>query len=322
MSEPLTDTPAPAPAPAEPAPDVSPAAAPEAASPPVPTLSTAEALRAKLTDSPVPLKLKEIRRDLPNPTNIRPAVAFEAEVKRLLDEEIAAGGAHGFPSASGGEVRYWAADEKKAIRTAALAAAAEPKTLADLKKVARLTTGADAAFSDSVIDELVAEPGCLNRQPSGKASAERFWTRDERQAIREAVLAAAAEPKKLNDLKKVARDATRADRAYAEAIVDEMVSAKDLHPQSSSSKPLFGPHEPPKPHALDSKAAKKAFEALVKAGRKVIEAAPGATTEEVCLRLRTALDMPPEPARPEGEPAGEPAPAAADAGASAQAGTL
>lgn len=213
-----------------------------------PTVSLEEAIRNRLSSAEAPLRFNELKKGLPNPRTIKPAAAFEAEVKRILDEEIGAGRAFAHPSGPAGENRYWGRDEKLAIQAALLTAASEARTLPELKKAARATR-ADAAFSDAVVEAMIAEqPGRLFRHPSGKAGTERFYIRDEKQVIREAVLAAAVEPRKLNDLKKSARESTRADKSFAEPIVDELIAGEMLHKQSAASSALYGREKPVSPN--------------------------------------------------------------------------
>jgi hypothetical protein len=76
--------------------------------------------------------------------------------------------------------------------------------------------------------------------PSGPKGLERYWAKDEKQVIREAVLGAAGQPRKLGELQKVAKEATQADKPFAAAIVDELLSTGQLHKQSSGTNALIG----------------------------------------------------------------------------------
>lgn len=97
-------------------------------------------------------------------------------------------------------------------------------------------------FTAILSDE--AQTGRVFRHPSGKDGAERYWIRDEKLVIREAVLSAVTEPKKLNDLKKLAKEAVKADKKFSDGVVDEMVSAELLHKQGSSSSAAYGKEKP------------------------------------------------------------------------------
>jgi hypothetical protein len=61
--------------------------------------------------------------------------------------------------------------------------------------------------------------------------------------VRQAVHDAAAQPKTLADFKKVAKDATKGDKAFADAIVDEMVAVGQLyeHRQETTLRPGQAP---------------------------------------------------------------------------------
>ena len=124
-----------------------------------------------------------------------------------------------------------------------------------LAKAGKKTSPPD--FATLLADEVRA--GRAFKFPSGAEGADRYWARDEREVAREAVRTAGAEPKKLPDLKKVAKDATKADKAFAEALVDDMVAAGQLH-EYPGKKPLYGREKPP---ARNDKA--KVSEALLAA---------------------------------------------------------
>src|SRR5437867_3904332 len=121
-----------------------------------------------------------------------------------------------------------------------LADAPAPLSLKDAtKELAK--TGKKAPPAPDFVALLDAEiqAGHAWKYASGAKGADRYWAKDEKEVVRQAIQAAAVEPKKLTDLKKVAKDATKGDRAFADAVVDEMVTVGQLH-EYPGKKPLFG----------------------------------------------------------------------------------
>lgn len=105
-----------------------------------------------------------------------------------------------------------------------LADAPAPLALKDLIKGLKKAKGEKAPVAESAAEFLAAEieAGRVFKTASGPMGAERYWTRDENEAIRAAVLAKASPPAKLADLKKAAQEATKADKAFAHVLADEV----------------------------------------------------------------------------------------------------
>src|SRR5262245_44822988 len=93
----------------------------------------AEAVRAKLREATAHLRLKEVAKGLPNPEKLKPDAA-QAEVRKVVGEEVSQGRAFSYPSGKKEEHRFWARDEKNFIREKAVGLAATPQPLAALKK--------------------------------------------------------------------------------------------------------------------------------------------------------------------------------------------
>jgi hypothetical protein len=127
-----------------------------------------------------------------------------------------------------------------------LTAATYPLKLADVAKGKKPQAEAAAALRIGI------EQGWAFAAKSGPKGAERYWSRDEVQAVREAVLAAAGEPKSLAALKKVAKDTFKSDKAFADAVVDGLVSDGRLHPQSKAKTAAYGTTRPTDPNDVEA----------------------------------------------------------------------
>lgn len=79
-------------------------------------------------------------------------------------------------SGKGGAKRYWHRDEGEAVRQAVLAAAAEPKTLAELKKAGAAGLKSDSGFVEAVTRGLIGEDRLFEYAPKTKAGGPRFAT--------------------------------------------------------------------------------------------------------------------------------------------------
>ena len=243
---------------------------------PAATLSPVEALRKKLNDSPVPLLLKEIAKDLTQKGRKAPP---PPDFAALLAEEEQAGQAFRHPSGKEGAERYWAKDEKQVIREAVLNAAAEPKKLNDLKKLAKDATKADKAFAETIVDELVVAEQLHKQSSAGNPLYGAVKSRAlDKGVIRDEILSAAASPQKAADLVKAAKQATNADKALVESILTELIEAKQLHPQSAGNKPLYGKEPLPERNVREPVAAALlAVAETPDTGIKLIAAAQKAT---------------------------------------------
>lgn len=159
----------------------------------------------------------------------------------------------------------------------------------------------------ALLDDLV-RTGRAFKHPSGSKGAERFWGRDERRVIRDAVLQAATSPKSLAELKKVGKAAVaKTDKKFADAVVDELVAGGVLHKQGPAKSAPFGREPLKPPHPLEVGDGKKKFAAFVTAATKLVQAVPGVPLDEIVQRLRSQLTAPP-PAIPTPTPASMPPP--------------
>jgi len=153
-----------------------------------------------------------------------------------------------------------------------------------------------AEFEESLPSYLAndVQSGRVFRYPSGKAGVDRYWSRDEKHAIREAVLAAAATPLTVADLVKKATVAVqKVDKGFADGVVRDLIREERLFeypPKKKGGQPLFGAEKaPPPPHPLDVGKAKTAFGKLVDAARKLLSSAPDVTASELLVKLKASL---------------------------------
>lgn len=130
-----------------------------------------DAIRDKLQDATVPLKLADVVKNLPRPKKLK-APEFKDAVAKHLEEEVHHGRAFRYPSGGKtGEPRFWARDEKHLLREKAEELAATPLTLAALKTaVGKAVAGTDGAFIDAVLRELIAADK-LFEHPAKKAGS-------------------------------------------------------------------------------------------------------------------------------------------------------
>lgn len=253
--------------------------APEAAA-----LTPIEGLRQRLAESPAPLSLKDATKGLAPKSKKTPPPDFPA----LLAEEVQAGRAFQYKSGPKEVERFWAKDEKQVIREAVLAAAAQPRKLADLQKTAREATRADKVFANAIVDEL-ASMGQLHKQSNADNA---LLAREKSRSldpvyVTTAVFTTVESPQTIANLIKAVAKETGAEKSFVESIVAQLIEEKQLHPQSRAPKPPYGKHAV---HALDVEPGKKAFAALVKAGQKLIETVPDVPLSDLFQRLRTALE--------------------------------
>lgn len=142
--------------------------APPAVTPPATPATLADHIRAKMADAPSPLKLADLKKGWAPPGKKVPAAVLDANIREVLVGEERAGRTFVHPSGPKGAERYWGRDEKHAAREAALAAAAAPVPLADLAKKVKPVSGADAAFVDGLLRDLIAEDRLFEHPPAGK----------------------------------------------------------------------------------------------------------------------------------------------------------
>jgi hypothetical protein len=342
---------------------------PVEAAPAAPAL--AEAVRAKLRDAAAPLTLKEVAKKLPGPEKRKPA-AVQAEVRKVVEEEVSQGRAFAHPSGKKEEQRFWARDEKGLLREKAVELAATPLPLSKLRtKLSKEVKGADGAFIESVVRELVFEgrlfehpakseksgplfgtaapppppppprplaelirerlteaPAPLSAKeaakglpkqgkhkaseaevraaldeevsqgrafvaPSGKKGEARYWSKDEKHLLRERALELCASPLALNALQKqLAQAGTKADAAFTEKVVRELVAEDRLfeHPgKGKKGGPLFGASPPPPQlPPLEREPHQKKVAQLVKTCRDVMAKA-GVTADDLLGVIRAQL---------------------------------
>jgi hypothetical protein len=128
-----------------------------------PTLT--ESLHTKLHSASAPLKFSEVARGLTKPRKIK-AADFQEEIRSALAEEVRLGRVFSYPSGKGAESRYWGRDEKQVLRDKALELAATPGPLSTLKiKLGKELKGTDAAFIDSVVQELIRDNQLFEHPP-------------------------------------------------------------------------------------------------------------------------------------------------------------
>lgn len=107
----------------------------------------------KLADAPTPLIFAAVKRGLPGlPRGNSPrAAGFDELVVQALR------GSGRYPSGPGQADRYWGKDEAQVLRDAALAAAREPKTIAQLVTASRTVTGSIPGFAEELVRGLIGE---------------------------------------------------------------------------------------------------------------------------------------------------------------------
>jgi hypothetical protein len=147
---------------------------PVEAAPAAPAL--AEAVRAKFRDAAAPMTLKEVAKGLPKPEKMKPA-ALQAEVRRVLGEEVSQGRAFTCLSGRKGEERFWTKDERNLLREKAIELAATPQPLSKLKTaLGKVVRGTDGAFLESVARELVFEGRLFEHPAKSEKSGPLFAT--------------------------------------------------------------------------------------------------------------------------------------------------
>jgi hypothetical protein len=133
-----------------------------------------EAIRMKLQDAPAPLKLTDVAKGLPRPKKVK-AAEFGEDVRRLLEEELRLGRAFCYPSAKNAALRYWARDEKQALRDKAVELTVTPRPMSALKTaLGKEVKGADGAFVEAVVRELVRDDKLFEHPPKTKKSGPLF----------------------------------------------------------------------------------------------------------------------------------------------------
>lgn len=177
-----------------------------------------------------------------------------------------------------------------------LTAAAAPLKLADVLKGLPKPKGVSAAaFKASALQALDDEfrLGRAYRYPSGTKGAERFWSRDEKQVLRDAAVAAAATPKKFSALKTATATAIKGtDGGFVEAVLRDLVGDDRLFEHPSTGKAggaMFAAVPPPPPATgLDLPKFKKRLDTLVKSAEKLLADA-GVSAEALAAAVLARL---------------------------------
>jgi hypothetical protein len=194
-----------------------------------------EAVRRKLQDAPSPLKIKEVMSKL-KPRKLN-ADDFQAEVRRLLDDEVRSGQAFRYPSGAKGAERFWARDEKQAIRDEVLRAAASPIAAKKLHEAAKKAVqGTDTRFVEKIVGELIAEGKLFKHQVSARS----FQFSSQPQSV--------LEQPQFKKLVKSFTDSARKLREEAKQPLDELIA---LLRKNLSSEAASTPTPSPVPVELD-----------------------------------------------------------------------
>ena len=292
-------------------PTITPPESTDAAVPP-PTL--AEVLRKRIADAAAPLKYSDLKRDLKRAKK-QTKEAFESEIRHLVDEEIRAGLAFEYPAKKPtdpplyGSTPYRSPNDRSAVTEAMLGHAVAPRKLADLIKAALKATKAEKEFVGIVANELITSEK-LHAHPAKKPTdpplygSTPYRPPNDRPAVAEALLAAAAVPRKLAVLIKEVTGATKADKEFVHTVVNELIAAAQLHDRGNGK--LYGREKPLQPDPFGSKKSKTALAKLTEAARKLM-AATGVALEEILQRLQVSLrEEPTTPLTPAQVPAAHP----------------
>jgi hypothetical protein len=221
-----------------------PAQTPTPTQPPEPAPTLSEAVRAKLKEAAAPLTLKEILKGLPKPGKKEPKL--DVAVPELLANDLQQGSIFKSNSGSKGAERFWNRDEKLAIRDAVLLAAATPKSLPALKKLAKDATKADKAFAEPIVDEMV-QAGQLHKQseagsaPYGVEKPREVNNKDE---VSQAILKYAQEPQAKSALVTMTVGGTGATKKFVEATLAELIQDKKLFPYAAGANGPYGTVNP------------------------------------------------------------------------------
>lgn len=124
--------------------------------------------------------------------------------------------------------------------------AAAPLKFGDVKKgLTKAKKQSKEDFEAEIRQSLdeSAQAGRVFKYPSGPKGEERYWSKDERHAIREEGLRLAQSPAPLPDLVKQGRSVSNADAAFVESALRELVAEERLFehpPKKKNGPPLFG----------------------------------------------------------------------------------
>jgi hypothetical protein len=185
-----------------------------------------------------------------------------------------------------------------------------PVTLADLKqggpKPPKAKRGEPKPDPLARLRDALAEAvrdGRAFAHPSGKGGAERYWHRDEAEAVRAAVRTAAGEPRTLAELRKAGAAGLKADAGFVDGVVRGLIGDDRLfeHPaKTPKGGPRFAtaPPPPPLPPLAWGKFPSRVAKLLTDAAKLGKDA--GVPVEEVLAAVRALL------APVDAEPASQP----------------
>lgn len=198
---------------------------------------------------------------------------------------------------------YKSPNDRAAVSEAMLGAAVVPRKLAELIKAALGATKAEKDFVSIVANELITSEK-LHAHPAKKATdpplyaATPYRSPNDRIAVSEALLTAAAVPRKLAVLIKEVTGTTKADKEFVSTVAGELIAAVQIHDHGKGK--LYGREKPLPPDPFGSKKSKTALAKLTEAARKLM-AATGTAMEEMLQRLQVSLreepTTPPTPAQ-------------------------
>lgn len=173
-----------------------------------------------------------------------------------------------------------------------------PVTLADLTKgftKPRVKRGQPRPDSEGSLREAVAEAvreGRAFSHPSGKGGAERYWHRDEAEAVRQAVLAAAGEPRTPAELKRAGATGLKMDAGFVDGVVRGLIGEDRLFeypPKTKAGGPRFATAPPPPPApVLETKKFSGDLGRLVTSFVK-LQAKAGVSTDELFAAVRARV---------------------------------
>ena len=177
----------------------------------------------------------------------------------------------------------------EAVR-AKLQVATGPLKLAEVAKGLPPQKGVKKAQLEEQVRNLLEEEvrlGAAFAQPSGKKGEIRYWSRDERQHLRDKAIESAATPQSMSALKKTLTQQVKGvDGDYVLALVKELILDEFLYehpPKTKAGGPLFGAS---RVRPLDRH--KKAVDKLVGDCTKLLTAA-GVTVDDLIQALRNGL---------------------------------
>jgi hypothetical protein len=182
-------------------------------------------------------------------------------------------------------------NDPEKVNKALLDAADTPKKFAKLVKAAVKATKADESFVEGQANTLIANQQLHKHGSGDKALLSRDNPNDP-EKVNKALLDAAATPQKLPKLVKAVVKETKSTEEFVTNQANQLIASEQLHKHGTAKTPHYGREKRKLPHPFEVAPGKKAYEALVKAARKVQEAAPAVSLDEVLKLLRESLSEP------------------------------